>query len=65
MYGAELDDGPNGSDTTPLPKENIVMTVYRAPTHWRRMSSLSPRAPTHCGWDTGAQGCNDTSFPSS
>jgi hypothetical protein len=28
-----------------------------------RVSSLSPRTPTQCGWECGAQGCNDTSFP--
>jgi hypothetical protein len=27
-WGAELDEGPDGSDTTSFPEENAVMTVY-------------------------------------
>jgi hypothetical protein len=29
--GAELDEGLDGSDTTPFPKENVVMTIYEGP----------------------------------
>jgi hypothetical protein len=32
-WGAELDEGSNGSDTMPFPEENIVMTVYRGRPH--------------------------------
>jgi hypothetical protein len=51
-WGAELDKGPNGSNTTPFLKENTVMTVcgVRPPLGRRCMSSLGPRIPTHCGW---------------
>jgi hypothetical protein len=54
-WGAELNKGPNGSDMMPLPKENAVMTVYggRPPSGRHRMSILSPRGPTHCGWEHG------------
>jgi hypothetical protein len=57
-WGAELNKGPNGSDMTPLPEENAVMTVYggRPPSGRHRMSILSPRGPTHCGWEHGGSG---------
>jgi hypothetical protein len=32
-YGAELDEGSDGSDTTPFPGENVVLTVYGACPH--------------------------------
>jgi hypothetical protein len=50
-WGAELNDGLYGSGTTPFPKENPFMIVYGGrPSGRRRMSNLSPRAPTRCGW---------------
>jgi hypothetical protein len=57
-WGAELNKGPDGSDTTPFPEENAVMTVYggRPPSGRLCMSSLSPRAPTHCGWGCEGSG---------
>jgi hypothetical protein len=57
-WGAELDEGPDGSDTTPFPKENATMTVYggRPPSGRSRMSSLSPRAPARCGGGHGGPG---------
>jgi hypothetical protein len=53
--GAELDEGLDGSDTTPFSKENTVMTVYggRSPSGRHLMTSLSPRTPTHCSWGRG------------
>jgi hypothetical protein len=66
-WGAELDEGPDGSDMMHFLEENVVLTVYRGrPTLGRHsVSNLSPRAPTHCDWGHGAQGCNGTSFPTS
>jgi hypothetical protein len=64
-WGAELDEGLDMSNTTPFLEEKAVMTVHGGrPTSGRHlMSSLSPKAPTHCDWERGAQECNDTSFP--
>jgi hypothetical protein len=55
---AELDEDPGRSDTTPFLRENAVMTVHggRQPPGKRRMSDLSPKAPTHCGWGHGGSG---------
>jgi hypothetical protein len=57
-WGAELDEGPDGSDTTSFPEENAVMTVYegRPPSGRHHMSSLSHRAPTRYGWGHGGSG---------
>jgi hypothetical protein len=33
-WGAELDEGPDGSDTTPFPGENAVLMVYGGRSHW-------------------------------
>jgi hypothetical protein len=54
-WGAEPNEGSNGSDTTPFPKENVVMMVFgRRPLVGRRhMSSLGPIIPTHGGWSRG------------
>jgi hypothetical protein len=51
-WGAELDEGPDGSDTMPFPEKNVIMMVYGGcpPSGRRRVSSLSPRAPACCGW---------------
>jgi hypothetical protein len=51
-WSAELNEGPDESNTTPFPEENAVMTAYggRPPSGRRRVSNLSPRAPTRCGW---------------
>jgi hypothetical protein len=51
-WATELDEGLDGSDTTLFPEKNAVMTVYgeRSPSGRHRMSSLSHRAPTRCGW---------------
>jgi hypothetical protein len=32
-WGAKIDEGPDGSDTTPFPKENAVMMVYGHAPH--------------------------------
>jgi hypothetical protein len=57
-YGTELDEGLDVSDTTLLPGENAVMTVYGGcpPSGRHRMSSQSPRTPTHCGCRYGDLG---------
>jgi hypothetical protein len=57
-WGAELDERPDGSYTTPFPKENAIMTVYKGhhPSGRHRVSSLSRRAPTHCIWRHGGSG---------
>jgi hypothetical protein len=51
----ELDEGSNRSDMTLFREENAIMTIYggRRPSGRHRLSSLSPRAPTHCGWGRG------------
>jgi hypothetical protein len=63
IWGAELNEGPDGSDMMQFPEENIVMMVYRGCLSSVRclLSSLSARAPTRCGW--GHMGCNGTNFP--
>jgi hypothetical protein len=55
-WGAELDEGPDRRYTMPSLEENVVMMVYggHPPLGRHRVSSLSPRAPARCGWDTGA-----------
>jgi hypothetical protein len=55
---AELNEGPDGSDTLSFPKVNAVMTVYgRWPSSGRhRVSSLSPWTPTHCSRGHGGLG---------
>jgi hypothetical protein len=57
-WGAELDEGPDGSNTMSFFKENAVMTVYggHPPSGRHHMSILSPRAPTHYGWGHGGSG---------
>jgi hypothetical protein len=54
-WGAELDEGPDGSDTTPFPEENAIITVYggRLPLGRSCVSNPSPRAQTHCRWGHG------------
>jgi hypothetical protein len=44
-WDAKPDEGPNGSDATPFPEENVVMTVLGGrPLEGRRhMSNLGPR----------------------
>jgi hypothetical protein len=51
----ELDEGPNGSDTSPFPEENVVLTVFggHPPLGRHCMSILGPRAPTHYSWGHG------------
>jgi hypothetical protein len=51
-WGAELDEGPEWSETSPFPRENAIMTVYggRSLPGRCRVSNLSPSALTHCGW---------------
>jgi hypothetical protein len=65
--GTKFNDGPDGSDTTTFPKENVVMMFYGGcpPSGRRRVSSLRPRTQVDVVGDTGAKGCNGTSFPSS
>jgi hypothetical protein len=57
-WGAELDEGLDESDTTLFLEENTVTTVYGVcpPLGRHRASSLSPRAPTRCGWGHGGSG---------
>jgi hypothetical protein len=57
-WGAELDEGPDGSDTMPFPRENTVLTVYVGcpPLGRCRVSILSPSVLTHCGWGHGGSG---------
>jgi hypothetical protein len=40
-WGAELDEGPDESDTMSYLKENIVMTVYRDAPHRGGIACLS------------------------
>jgi hypothetical protein len=57
-WGAEHDEGPDVSNTMSFPKGNAVMMVHGGlpPPGRHRMSSLSPSAPTHCGWGCGSIG---------
>jgi hypothetical protein len=50
-WGTKLDEGPDGSYTTPFPEENTVMTVYGGcpPLRRRHMSNLNPSTPTRSG----------------
>jgi hypothetical protein len=32
-WGAELDEGPDGSDMTPFPEKNVIMTLYGDAPH--------------------------------
>jgi hypothetical protein len=56
--GTELEEDPGGSDTMPFPREDAIMTVYggRPPPRRCHMSTLCPRASTHCGWGHGDRG---------
>jgi hypothetical protein len=51
-WGAELDEGPDGSNMTLIPKENTIMIVYgrRPLLRRRRISGISRRTPTRYGW---------------
>jgi hypothetical protein len=53
--GAELNEGLDRSDMTPFPKENAITIIYggHRSSGMRRMSSLSPWAPTHYEWGHG------------
>jgi hypothetical protein len=33
-WGTELDEGPNGTDIMPFPRENAIWTVYGGRPHW-------------------------------
>jgi hypothetical protein len=57
-WGAKLHKGPYGIDTMPFSDENAVMTAYGGHplSRRRRVSSLSPKAPTHYGWGHGGSG---------
>jgi hypothetical protein len=59
-WGAELDEGPDGSNTTSFPEESTIMIIYRGrppPQSGRHhVCSISPRAPTRCGWGHGGSG---------
>jgi hypothetical protein len=57
-WGVELDEGPNESDKSSFPEENIAVTVYggrppirEAPHVWPK-----PRTPTRYGWGHGGSG---------
>jgi hypothetical protein len=53
--GMELGKDRGGSDMMPFHREDAVMILYggRPSPRRRRVSTLSPGAPTHCGWGTG------------
>jgi hypothetical protein len=57
-WGAEPNEGPNGSDTTPFPKENAIIMVFRGcPLVGRhRMSSLGPGIQLAVVGAVGAKG---------
>jgi hypothetical protein len=57
-WGAELDEGLDGSDMMPFPEENAVMMLYggRPPSGRRRVTRLSPKTPTRRGWGCGGLG---------
>jgi hypothetical protein len=57
-WAAELIEGPDGSNMTPFPEENVVMMVYEwwPPSGRYRMSKLSPKAQTHHSWGHGGSG---------
>jgi hypothetical protein len=40
-WAAELDEGPNGSDATPFPRENAILTVYKGHPHWGGATCLT------------------------
>jgi hypothetical protein len=40
-WGAKLDEGPDGSNTTPLPEERAIMTVYGGGAHWGGAACLT------------------------
>jgi hypothetical protein len=56
--GAELDEGPDGSNMTPFTKENAIRTVHGGcpPSGRCRVSSLSPRAPARYSVGHGGPG---------
>jgi hypothetical protein len=64
--GAELDEGLDGSDTTPFPKENAVMTIYEGPPPPDREGiaclTQAPRLQLIVVGDTGALRFNGTGF---
>jgi hypothetical protein len=51
-WGTKPDEGPDGSDTTPFPEENVVMMVFMGCpiVGRRRMSSLGPGILACGGW---------------
>jgi hypothetical protein len=56
-WGAKLDEGPNGSDTTPFWGKCYPDSLWRTPPLGRCcVSSLSPRAPTQYTWGHGCSG---------
>jgi hypothetical protein len=64
-WGTKIGEVPDGSHTPPFPEENDIMTIYGGcpPPGMHHVSSLSPGPQLTAVGDTGAQGCNDTSFP--
>jgi hypothetical protein len=54
-WGAELDEGTDGSDIALFPEKNATMTVFEGRPPWERhrMSSVDPRIPIHGGWGRG------------
>jgi hypothetical protein len=54
----EPEEDPGRSDAMPFPREDAFMTVDdgRPPSERHRVSNLSPRTPTHCGWGPGNAG---------
>jgi hypothetical protein len=52
----EVDELIDPADAMPFPREDAVMTIsdWHHLLGMRRVSHLSPRTPTHCGW-----GCAD------
>jgi hypothetical protein len=56
--GMELEEDSDGSDTTPFPREDMIMMVYdgRPPLGRCLMSNLCPGTPTSCSWGHGDTG---------
>jgi hypothetical protein len=56
--GLEVDEGPNKGDTSPFPREDIVMMIYDGGLSpgMRHMSNLSLGTPSRYGWGRGNTG---------
>jgi hypothetical protein len=64
-WGAELDEGPDDSDTMPFPKENVIMMVYggRPPSGGGAACLTQAPGPQLIAvGDMGTQWCNGMGF---